>query len=273
MGLSGMAVSGIAEVSARVASIEQQMTSSASFAAALTQATPPEAETAETGTETGREAGTQSAAGTGAAVMLPNGAAVSGLNQNTLAAYLFNLRLGVTDPLGAATATQQAVPPEASAGVAASGTVPGVLPATGAAPSGDWVALLPAAGKPWAGAIQSAATQAGIDPRLLAAIARAESGFNPQARSGVGAIGMTQLMPGTAASLGVDPTDPVANLAGGARYIATQLHSFGRTDLAVAAYNAGPGAVAKAGGIPNYPETQAYVQRVLGYYKQLGGTL
>lgn len=247
-----MGLSGIAEVSARVASIEQQMASSASFAAALTQATPPEAESAAT---------------------VPAGAAATGPNQNTLAAYLFNLRLGVTDPVGAALGSQRPATAAASSGVTTAGAASGAAPATGSTPSGDWVALLPAAGKPWAGAIQTAASQAGIDPRLLAAITRAESGFNPQARSGVGAIGMTQLMPGTAASLGVDPTDPVANLAGGARYIATQLHSFGRVDLAVAAYNAGPGAVAKAGGIPNYPETQAYVQRVLSYYKQLGGTV
>jgi soluble lytic murein transglycosylase-like protein len=80
-------------------------------------------------------------------------------------------------------------------------------------------------------------------------------------------------MPGTASGLGVDPTDPVANLDGGGRYLAGQLDSFGRVDLAVAAYNAGPGAVRQAGGVPDYPETQAYVRRVLGYYQQLGGTL
>ena len=80
-------------------------------------------------------------------------------------------------------------------------------------------------------------------------------------------------MPATAAGLGVDPTDPVANLTGGARYLAGQLQSFGRPDLAIAAYNAGPGAVRSAGGVPGYPETQAYVKRVLGYYRQLGGVV
>jgi len=128
-------------------------------------------------------------------------------------------------------------------------------------------------GRPWAAAIDAAATKAGVDPRLLAAITQAESGFNPGALSAAGAAGLTQLMPGTAAGLGVDPTNPVANLDGGARYIAGQLATFGRVDLAVAAYNAGPGAVRKAGGVPDYPETQAYVRRVLGYYQQLGGTL
>jgi len=120
--------------------------------------------------------------------------------------------------------------------------------------------------------VEAAATKAGVDPRLLAAITQAESGFNPGALSGAGAVGLTQLMPGTAAGLGVDPTDPVANLDGGARYLAGQLDSFGRVDLAVAAYNAGPGAVRQARGVPDYPETQAYVRRVLGYYQQLGGT-
>jgi soluble lytic murein transglycosylase-like protein len=142
----------------------------------------------------------------------------------------------------------------------------------GAAPSG-WADVLPAAGRPWAGAIDAAATTAGVDPRLLAAITQAESGFNPGALSSAGAVGLTQLMPGTASGLGVDPTDPVANLDGGGRYLAGQLDSFGRVDLAVAAYNAGPGAVRQAGGVPDYPETQAYVRRVLGYYQQLGGTL
>ena len=145
-------------------------------------------------------------------------------------------------------------------------------PSRGAAPA-SWADALPAGGRPWAGAIDAAAGKAGVDPRLLAAITQAESGFNPGALSGAGAVGLTQLMPGTASGLGVDPTDPVANLDGGARYLAGQLDSFGRVDLAVAAYNAGPGAVRQAGGVPDYPETQAYVRRVLGYYQQLGGTL
>jgi peptidoglycan DL-endopeptidase CwlO len=129
--------------------------------------------------------------------------------------------------------------------------------------NGSWASRLPAAGKRFAGLIQQAATSAGIDPKLLAAVAWSESGFNPAAASGAGAVGLTQLMPGTAAGLGVNPNDPAQNLSGGARYLASQLQRFGRLDLALAAYNAGPSAVTKAGGVPPYPETQAYVARVL----------
>lgn len=136
---------------------------------------------------------------------------------------------------------------------------------------GAWVQGLPEAGRPWAAQIEAAATEAGVDPRLLAALTWAESGFNAGARSGAGAIGLTQLMPGTAAGLGVDPADPAQNLRGGARYLRAQLDRFGSVELALAAYNAGPGRVAQAGGVPRIAETQAYVPRVLSYYAQLGG--
>jgi soluble lytic murein transglycosylase-like protein len=80
-------------------------------------------------------------------------------------------------------------------------------------------------------------------------------------------------MPATARGLGVDALDPAQALQGGARYLRTQLDAFGgRADLALAAYNAGPTAVRRAGGIPDYPETQNYVTRVLDRYRQLGGT-
>ncbi|MGH2735762.1 MAG: lytic transglycosylase domain-containing protein [Actinomycetota bacterium] len=138
-------------------------------------------------------------------------------------------------------------------------------------PVGNWAARLPEVGRKWAPAIERAAREAGVDPRLLASLVWAESAFNPGAVSGAGATGLTQLMPGTAAGLGVDPRDPVQNLNGGARYLAQQLKSFGSPALALAAYNAGPGNVQKYGGIPPFSETQGYVQRVLGYYKQLGG--
>jgi soluble lytic murein transglycosylase-like protein len=107
-----------------------------------------------------------------------------------------------------------------------------------------------------------------MDPALVAAVARAESGFNPAAVSPAGAQGLMQLMPSTARGLGVtDPFDPAQNLDGGARYLRAQLDRFGDPALALAAYNAGPGAVSRAGGIPPYAETQTYVQRVLGYYQ------
>lgn len=148
---------------------------------------------------------------------------------------------------------------------------------TGDAPTpsaaGSWAATLPPGGKRWSGMLQQAADAAGVDPRLLSAVAWTESGFNPTAESGAGAQGLMQLMPRTAQGLGVDPLDPSQALSGGARYLREQLDAFGgRPDLALAAYNAGPTAVRKHGGIPPYAETQAYVTRVLDRYRQLGGT-
>jgi hypothetical protein len=90
-----------------------------------------------------------------------------------------------------------------------------------------------------------------------------ESAFNPDARSPVGAIGLGQLMPGTADLLGVDPHDPEDNLHGSARYLLAQIEDFGAADLALAAYNAGPEAVREYGGIPPYPETEGHVAKVL----------
>lgn len=90
-----------------------------------------------------------------------------------------------------------------------------------------------------------------------------ESAFNPDARSPVGAIGLGQLMPGTADLLGVDPHDPEDNLRGSARYLLAQLEDFGAADLALAAYNAGPEAVRDYGGIPPYAETEGHVAKVL----------
>ena len=134
---------------------------------------------------------------------------------------------------------------------------------------GNWAQQLSADGQRWAPAIQSAGEDAGIDPALLASVVQHESNFNPNAVSHAGAIGLAQLMPGTAAGLGVDPHDPHENLAGGARYLKTQLDRFGDVELALAAYNAGPNRVAQAGGIPRIQETQTYVQRVTATYREL----
>jgi soluble lytic murein transglycosylase-like protein len=122
--------------------------------------------------------------------------------------------------------------------------------------------------------ITAAATKYGIDPALLKGLIRQESNFNASAQSGAGAQGLTQLMPGTAASLGVtDPTDPAQAIDGGAKYLKQQLDRFGGDpSKALAAYNAGPGAVAKYGGVPPYAETQSYVQKVLGYAAGYEGT-
>jgi soluble lytic murein transglycosylase-like protein len=113
--------------------------------------------------------------------------------------------------------------------------------------------------------IDHAAAQTGVDPVLLESLVQAESDFNPKEVSHVGAMGLTQLMPGTAKSLGVtDPFDPAQNLLGGAKYLAQMLKQFGGDErLALAGYNAGPGAVKRFGGIPPYKETQHYVDRIM----------
>ena len=118
--------------------------------------------------------------------------------------------------------------------------------------------------------INAAATRNGVDPALLKGLIRQESNFNPNAGSPAGAQGLTQLMPGTAASLGVtNPFDPAQSIEGGARYLKAQLDRFGGDEAkALAAYNAGPGAVQRFGGVPPYAETQNYVQRVLAYAAQ-----
>jgi hypothetical protein len=115
----------------------------------------------------------------------------------------------------------------------------------------------------------AAATQYGIPPDIFASLIQQESGWRPDVISSAGAIGPAQLMPGTAEELGVDPYDPAQNIEGGARYLAQQYERFGSWPLALAAYNAGPGAVTRYGGIPPFAETQAYVPAVLG---RVGGT-
>jgi len=133
-------------------------------------------------------------------------------------------------------------------------------------------ALTPAAAElvPFVREIAAAANKYGVDAALLAGLVKQESNFNPRAQSGVGAKGLTQLMDGTARGLGVtDAFDPAQALDGGARFLAGLLKQFhGDEKLALAAYNAGPGAVQKFGGIPPYQETQRYVPKVLGFAAQ-----
>ncbi len=108
----------------------------------------------------------------------------------------------------------------------------------------------------------------GVDPRLVKAIAIAESDMNQNEISDAGAIGVMQLMPETAAGLGVNPYDEAENIDGGTRFLKQMLDTFdGNVSLAVAAYNAGPGAVQKYGGIPPYSETQNYVGRVMDLFR------
>lgn len=111
----------------------------------------------------------------------------------------------------------------------------------------------------------STAAEFGIDQNLFRALIKWESSWNPNTISSAGAQGLTQLMPQTARYLGVaDPFDPKQNLRGGAKYLKEQLDRFGSVELALAAYNAGPGAVKKHGGVPPYQETQTYLRRILG---------
>jgi len=116
------------------------------------------------------------------------------------------------------------------------------------------------------GLIEQAAARNGLDPALLHGLIEQESGFDPSATSSAGASGLTQLMPGTASSLGVaDPLNPAESIEGGARYLGQLMSEFsGNTEDALAAYNAGPGAVQQYGGVPPYAETQSYVTKVLG---------
>lgn len=122
---------------------------------------------------------------------------------------------------------------------------------------------------PYGGAILRAGRRWGVDPLLLAAVVQAESGFDPDAVSVQGALGLMQVMPDTAALYrpSADLLDPRDNLEIGARYLATQLQQFdGDVPLALAAYNAGPGNVLRFAGIPPFAETRAYVRRVLASY-------
>lgn len=146
----------------------------------------------------------------------------------------------------------------------------GYVPGCGGRVSADARAARSAAGLPsWVPPayrvpVASAAAAHGVPPALLAALLRAESGFDPRAVSPAGAQGIAQFMPATARGMGLaDPFDPAQAIPAAARLLAGHLGALGSVPLALAAYNAGPGAVARYGGIPPYRETQAYVARVM----------
>ena len=121
-------------------------------------------------------------------------------------------------------------------------------------------------GTPYAEFIAAASQAHGVDPLLVKALSQVESGYRPKARSPKGAVGLMQIMPATAREYKVrNPFDPKANIEAGVKHLKTLLDRFGseRTELALAAYNAGPGAVEKFNGIPPYRETRDYVSRIL----------
>lgn len=131
--------------------------------------------------------------------------------------------------------------------------------------------LMSVPGNRLAALIDRHASRVGLDPKLVQAVIQVESGYNPRALSNKGAMGLMQLMPDTAQELAVaDPYDVDQNLRGGTHYLRQMLDLFdGRVELALAGYDAGPGAVQRYGGIPPYDETVDYVRSVLGLYRGL----
>ncbi len=184
----------------------------------------------------------------------------------------------------AAGAYSDPAPTYTTATPAAGGYASAVLPGGGYTSTGPTAVAYPSAapnpsgasavgeGSAYAPLIDQAAARYGLDPAILHGLIQQESGFDPSAHSSAGALGLTQLMPSTAASLGVaEPLDPAQSIEGGARYLSQLLHQFaGNTADALAAYNAGPGAVQQYGGVPPYSETQQYVAKVLGYAASYG---
>jgi soluble lytic murein transglycosylase-like protein len=182
------------------------------------------------------------------------------------AAQVFGIPSTTSAATPASFATQLQTAGVDQTGTAAT-TLPDLVPGTTTAPATTTAGSTATASTDtqYDSLIQQAARDQGVDPALLKGLVQAESGFNPSSVSSVGAQGLTQLMPDTAKGLGVtNPFDPLQNLEGGARFLAGALKRFGGNEqLALAAYNAGPGAVERYGGIPPYAETQAYVQKVL----------
>ena len=171
--------------------------------------------------------------------------------------YLGNGEMIDAPQTGMTVSIQPVGSPVAIRRVLPASTMPGTPVAGSGAPSPETV---PAALAPL---FVSASQRYGVPASLLTAVAQVESGFNTQAVSSAGAQGLMQIMPATAAGLGVNPFDPAQAIDGAAQMLAGYLASYGSTPMALAAYNAGPAAVALYGGVPPYPQTQAYVKDVM----------
>ncbi|WP_432506840.1 transglycosylase SLT domain-containing protein [Kineococcus arenarius] len=153
----------------------------------------------------------------------------------------------------------------AAAGLAAAALVTGTAGA-GATSSAAYVrpaSLSTSKSAPYDAAFTAAEGRYGLPAGLLSAVAKQESGYNPEAKSPAGAIGLMQFMPGTARDVGIDPTDPMQAIDGAGKLLASHLKTFGSLEKALAAYNAGPGNVRKYGGIPPFTETQNYVKKIM----------
>jgi soluble lytic murein transglycosylase-like protein len=198
------------------------------------------------------------------------GAAAAGIpaGELALAQRIQQLEALIAQTRGVATAGGPQAAPAAGTSFASALQAAVQSPATGATEEAAGSASeAGAGGGAYDALVQQAAARYGLDPAVLHGLIQQESGFDPNASSGAGAMGLTQLMPGTASSLGVaNPMNPAESIEGGARYLAQMMHQFGgNTSDALAAYNAGPGAVSQYGGIPPYAETESYVTKVLGY--------
>jgi peptidoglycan DL-endopeptidase CwlO len=171
-------------------------------------------------------------------------------------------RVKVQDVYATPSAIRRIIP-DAPAPVATAAAVRPAGLASGASGGG-------VSGVPYASLFNQAAARHGVSAKLLAAVAKVESGYNPRAVSPAGAQGLMQIMPATAAGLGVNALDPAQAVDGAARILAGNLREFGSLPLALAAYNAGGGAVRRYDGIPPFAETQAYVPKVQAALAALG---
>lgn len=159
-------------------------------------------------------------------------------------------------------ATIRRILPDAASGVTPGAASPVGAPAAYAGGASTNFGI--AGAEPYAEMFRQAGARFGLNPKLLAAVAKVESNFDPDARSGAGAAGLMQFMPATARDNRIDPYDPAQIIPAAARLLRSHLDRFGSIDLALAAYNAGPGAVQRAGGVPPYTETRNYVAKVMG---------